>query len=192
MHALLSPLIVGEIATASGPKEIAIVAGSSDNIYAIDVAAGQILWKQHFEYPPARTSRRPGDTLCPGGQTATPVIGPPDTAGRRTIYALDGSGALRQLNVADGQEIGRPVPFTWRDGKSYALNLVNNVLYTTTGKAARAIRNQVWAMDLNNVELVKTFKREARVWGRTGAAIQRRRHVYAPTGDGTYDPRPRC
>src|SRR6267378_223690 len=44
MHALLPVLIVGEIATASGAKEIAIVAGSSDNIYAIDVAQGQILW----------------------------------------------------------------------------------------------------------------------------------------------------
>ena len=45
MHGLLPALIVGEVSTASGAKEIAVVAGSSDNIYAIDVAAGQILWK---------------------------------------------------------------------------------------------------------------------------------------------------
>ena len=189
MHALLPVLIVGEIATASGPKEIAIVAGSSDNIYAIDVAAGQILWTKHFEYPPARTSRRAGDTLCPGGQTATPVIGPPDGSGRRTIYALDGSGALRQLNVADGQEVGRPVPFSWRDGKSYALNLFKNVLYTTTAQGCAGNPNQVWAMDLNNVELVKTYNPgSGGLWGRTGAAIGADGTVYAPTGDGTYDP----
>src|SRR3954468_5615066 len=39
MHSLLPPLIVGQINTADGPKELAIVAGSSDNIYAIDVKA---------------------------------------------------------------------------------------------------------------------------------------------------------
>jgi outer membrane protein assembly factor BamB len=189
MHALLPPLIVGEAATAAGPKEIAIVAGSSDNIYAIDVVAGQLLWKRHFEYPPARTSRRVGDALCPGGQTATPVIGPRDASGRRTIYALDGSGALRQLDLADGREIAPPVHFTWRDGKAYALNLVNNVLYTTTAQGCAGNPNQVWAMDLGNVENVRTFNPgSGGLWGRTGAAITSDGIVYAPTGDGVYDP----
>ena len=189
MHSLLPPLIVGQIATAGGSKEIAVVAGSSDNLYAIDVAAGQILWKKHFDYPPAPTRRRIGDALCPGGQTATPVIGPPDASGRRTIYALDGSGALRQLNVADGREIAPPVHFTWRDGKAYALNLFNNVLYTTTAQGCAGNPNQVWAMDLNNVEQVKTFNPgSGGLWGRTGAAIGADGTVYAPTGDGVYDP----
>jgi len=188
MHALLPVLIVGEISTAAGPKEIAVVAGSSDNIYAIDVQAGQILWKKHFEYPPAKSTRRIGDALCPGGQTATPVIGPADASGRRTIFALDGSGALRQLNVADGREIAPPIHYTWRDGKAYALNLVNNVLYTTTAQGCAGNPNQVWAMDLANVEQVKTFNPgSGGLWGRTGAAISSDGTVFAPTGDGTYD-----
>src|SRR5260370_34665689 len=37
MHSLFPPLIAGNVATADGPKEIAIVAGVSDNIFAIDV-----------------------------------------------------------------------------------------------------------------------------------------------------------
>src|SRR5712692_4319233 len=36
MHALFAPLIVGRVNTSSGPKQITIVAGVSDNIYAID------------------------------------------------------------------------------------------------------------------------------------------------------------
>lgn len=189
MHALLPVLIVGQIQTPGGSKEVAIVAGSSDNIYAIDVNAGQILWKKHFDYPPVRTSRRPGDTLCPGGQTATPLIGPPDTAGRRTLYALDGSGALRQLNVADGREIAPPVKYTWPDGKAYALNLWNNVLYTTTAQGCAGNPNQVWALDLNDAENVKTYNPgSGGLWGRTGAAISSDGTVYAPTGDGVYDP----
>jgi len=189
MHSLLPALIVGEVPTAAGPKEIAVVAGSSDNLYAIDVKAGQILWKKHFDYPPAPTRRRIGDALCPGGQTATPVIGPADASGRRTIYALDGSGALRQLNLADGREISPPIHYTWRDGKAYALNLFKNVLYTTTAQGCSGNPNQVWAMDLNNVEQVKTFNPgSGGLWGRTGAAIGADGTVYAPTGDGVYDP----
>lgn len=189
MHALLPPLIIGEMATPGGPKELAIVAGSSDNIYAIDVQAGRVLWQRHFDYPPMKTSRREGDTLCPGGQTATPVIGPQDGSGRRTIYALDGSGALRQLNAADGREIAAPIHYTWRDGKAYALNLFNNVLYTTTAQGCAGNPNQVWAMDLSNVENVKVFNPgSGGLWGRTGAAIASDGTVFAPTGDGVYDP----
>ena len=78
--------------------------------------------------------------------------------------------------------------FTWRDGKAYALNLFNNVLYTTTAQGCAGNPNQVWAMDLNNVEQVKTFNPgSGGLWGRTGAAISSDGTVYAPTGDGTYD-----
>src|SRR5579862_6859124 len=41
MHSLFPPLIVGKIA---------VVAGVSDNLYAIDTDKGEILWKKHFEY----------------------------------------------------------------------------------------------------------------------------------------------
>ena len=76
MHALFPPLIVGRVLTAAGPRQVAIVAGISDNIYAIDVATGGLLWKHHFDTtfsPPPGVSF---GTLCPGGQLATPVIGP--------------------------------------------------------------------------------------------------------------------
>src|SRR3954469_19561456 len=52
MHSLLPPLIVGEVRTSNGAKQIALEAGVSDNLYAMDVDKGEILWKKHFEYPP--------------------------------------------------------------------------------------------------------------------------------------------
>ena len=55
MHSLFPPLIVENVATPTGVKQIAIEAGIDDRIYAIDVATGAVLWKKHFEYPtPAR------------------------------------------------------------------------------------------------------------------------------------------
>src|SRR5215469_10799849 len=48
MHNLFPPLIVEKVKTSSGLKEIALLAGVSDNLYAIDVAKGEILWHKHF------------------------------------------------------------------------------------------------------------------------------------------------
>src|SRR5262245_63411993 len=49
MHSMLPTLVVSRVTTNAGPKEIAVVTGVSDNIYAIDVDKGAILWKKHFE-----------------------------------------------------------------------------------------------------------------------------------------------
>src|SRR5258707_13261993 len=40
LHSLMEPLIVGRIITNRGFKEVALVAGSSDNLYAIDAGLG--------------------------------------------------------------------------------------------------------------------------------------------------------
>src|SRR5262245_51068030 len=56
MHNLLPALVVGRVSTANGPKQIVIVTGVSDNIYAIDADKGELLWKHHSE---PRGRRRP-------------------------------------------------------------------------------------------------------------------------------------
>ena len=40
MHNLFAPLIIGDLQVAGGTREIAVVAGISDNIYGIDVEKG--------------------------------------------------------------------------------------------------------------------------------------------------------
>ena len=77
-HLLFPPLIVGQVNTPAGPKQIAIETGVSDNLFGIDVETGQLLWKKHFvsAWTPPANGGRGGGILCPGGITATPVIGP--------------------------------------------------------------------------------------------------------------------
>ena len=41
MHSLFPPLIVGSATTSAGPKQIAVVAGVSDNLFGIDVEKGR-------------------------------------------------------------------------------------------------------------------------------------------------------
>src|SRR5262252_3702851 len=190
MHSLFPPLIIGQVSTRNGQRQIALEAGVSDNLYAIDVEEGEVLWKKHFEYPPPARSGRPTDPLCPGGQTATPVIGPPNAAGVRTVYALAGNGELHSINLANGEETAPPIPFGYPNGKAYALNLWNNVIFTTTSQGCAGNPNQVWAIDLNDPQKkVITFNpKSGGLWGRTGAAIDSHGVAWAPTGDGFYDP----
>jgi outer membrane protein assembly factor BamB len=131
MHNLFPPLIAGSVNTPGGEKEIAVVAGVSDNVYGIDVAKGTLLWKRRFDSTFQEPANARTGVLCPGGLTATPVL-EKIAPGKYVAYAVSWDGRLRKLDVATGEEIEPPVLFVPPNGKAYALNLVNDVIYTVT------------------------------------------------------------
>jgi outer membrane protein assembly factor BamB len=55
--ALFAPLAVSGVATARGPRELAIFAGISDQLYVVDVATGEMIWEKKFDsiYPSVTT-----------------------------------------------------------------------------------------------------------------------------------------
>jgi outer membrane protein assembly factor BamB len=189
MHSLFPPVIAGEVKTSGGTKQIAIEAGSSDNLFGIDVATGSVIWKKHFEYKsekPADPGRNP---LCPGGLVATPVLGPPDPSGSRVVYAASGDGRLHTLGVADGEDIAPPADFLPPNAKAYALNLVDNYIYSTTAQGCGGNPNRFWDINLADKKVSSfTPGGGGGLWGRTGAAVGFDGTVYAPTGDGQFDP----
>jgi outer membrane protein assembly factor BamB len=190
LHALFPPLIIGALNVAGTNREVAIVSGISDNLFAIDVAKGELIWKKHFDStwtPP--TGGRGGGPLCPGGQTATPIVAPTATPGKYTVYAISWDGRLHQLNAADGEVVAQPVKFVPPNGKPYSLNIVNNVIYTTTAQGCGGNPNRIYTMDLRDPEhKVNFFGTSGGSWGRSGAAVDEDGVAYAPTGDGNFDP----
>ena len=121
MHNLFAPLVAQRVATAQGTRELAVVAGVSDDLFGIDVATGRQIWHRRFD----STLANPGgtnDTLCPGGQTAVPTMAQ-TSPGKYTVYAVSWDGRLRQVNLADGQDVVPPQKFIPGGGKPYALNL---------------------------------------------------------------------
>jgi outer membrane protein assembly factor BamB len=199
LHSLLQPLVVPVTY-----RNLVIVPGSSDNIYAIDADLGRIAWKRHFEYQSDKP-QSPASWLCPGGMTATPVAVTPTfgrgaaaAAGRggaggrggRMIYALSGDGKLHQLNTVTGEDLAPPVPFVPGNGKPYALNLVGDTLYTATGQHCGGSPNAVYAMDLASpANTVKSFATGGGgIWGLAGPAVGGDGTVYVETGDGPFDP----
>ena len=190
MHSLFPPLIIEKVPVGGGAaKQILLEAGISDNIYAIDVETGQVIWKKHFEYAPPERRGREGDPLCPPGLTATPVIGPANPDGSRTVYAMSGDGQVHSLNLANGEDLVPPYKFGYPNGKSYSLNLWEDTLFTTTSQGCAGNPNQMWAVKIHDpAHKVMTYNpKSGGLWGREGAAIDSNGVAWAPTGDGRYD-----
>lgn len=204
LHSLMEPVIVGRIITDRGFKEAAFVAGSSDTLYAVDADLGKLLWKRQFSYSSDVPQTQNSTWLCPGGLTATPVIPPPFVPGRggaapagrgggnpfavRSIFTLSSDGQLHQLNLTNGEDVAVPTKFLPPNGKPYSLNVVDNVLYTTTGQRCGGNPNGVWAMDLNDKKITSWHTNGGGVWGLAGAAVGTDGTIYAEVGDGPWDP----
>jgi outer membrane protein assembly factor BamB len=190
MHNLFPPLIIDRVNTSGGPKQIAIETGVSDNIYAIDVETGKLIWKKHFvsAWTPPPTGGRGGGILCPGGITATPVVAPASTPGKYTVHVASWDGMLHQLNVADGEDVAPPAKFMPPNGKPYGLNLFNNVIYTHTAQGCGGNPNIVYAYDLATHKVGTWGPAGGGMWGRSGPAISSKGVMYTGTGDGRWDP----
>lgn len=189
MHSLFPLLVAGQVKTKDGSKQIAVEAGSSDNLYGIDVAAGSVIWQKHFEYKNAKPQLGGAGPLCPGGLVATPVLGPPDPSGTRLVYAASSDGRLHTLNIADGEDETPPVDFLPPNAKAYSLNLYDNYIYSTTAQGCGGNSNRIWDIGLADHKVASFEPRGGGgLWGREGAAIGFDGTVFAPTGDGEFDP----
>ncbi|MGI4852994.1 MAG: PQQ-binding-like beta-propeller repeat protein [Janthinobacterium lividum] len=68
LHTLMGPLVVQDVPTAAGKKEMVYVLGSSDELYAFDTSTHKLAWTKHFKYdaPPAREQRPAPDAAAVG------------------------------------------------------------------------------------------------------------------------------
>jgi outer membrane protein assembly factor BamB len=189
MHSLLEPLVIGRVSTKSGPREMVIQAGVSDNVFALDAKTGELIWKHHFEstYQDPADGRGPS-ILCPGGMTANVTVGPGNGPGNYVVYAASWDGRLHMLNAADGVPLGPPEKFMPPNGKPYALNLVDNVIYTHTAQGCGGNPNMAYAYDLATHKVGSWGPAGGGMWGRSGPAVSKDRVMYTGTGDGRWDP----
>lgn len=188
MHNLFPPVVLEKVTTTRGPKEIAVVSGISDDVWAFDTASGTQLWHKHFDNSMDLANARAGSTLCPGGQLATPVVGPGSAAGKFTLYTVSWDGHLHELNVADGEDLTPPQKFMPGNGKPWSLNLVNGVIYTATSQGCGGVANSFFSYDLATNKASAFVPGGGGMWGRRGVAIASDGTVYMGTGDGDYSP----
>lgn len=190
MHNLMVPMVVENVQTASGPKEVALLTGISDDLWAFDTSNGKQLWHKKYEYAggsPDAAGGRGGSTLCPGGQLGNPVVtqsGP----GKYTLYAIGWDGQLRTVNVADGEDLAPPTKFMPGNAKPWSLNLANGVIYTSNSQGCGGTPNAFFAFDLKTKRAATFLPNGGGMWGRRGVAVDSQGIAYMGTGDGNYVP----
>jgi outer membrane protein assembly factor BamB len=189
MQSFREPIIVTGVATPNGVKTVAILAGSSDDVYAIDVANGSLFWQKHLKWS-ADTPPEPGQGagfICNNALTATPVVTPAGSA-QRFVYVLTNDGYLHTLELATGEDKDTPIQMIPAPyGKAYGLNLVNNVIYTVTGQACHGVLNELYAVDLTTKRAFASTPGQGGIFGTAGPAIGNDGTIYLETGDGVYD-----
>ena len=187
LASLTAPVAAEWVVTQSGMKEVVIVGGASDNLFALDAESGKILWKKTFsaEGKPKQTP----SWLCPSSLNATPLIG--KTGLDQRVYTISSDGKLHVLDIHNGEDKIPPTQFVPPFSKNWSLGLYQNVLYTTTSQGCNGAKSGVYAMDLSKPGRKVTFFQAspagAGIWGRAGAVITPSGMVYAQTGDGIYD-----
>ena len=192
LHSLMPVLVIGQLSTAGGVKQVGIVNGISDNLYAFDVETGKILWQKHWDYQ-APAGRRGGGGaapqdprrlgfLQPGGSSDTPVIGP------RRAGAPPGLLRDRRRDAAHpqcGRRHDLQPPSKFYGGKGWALNLVGNTLWMQTtygGASIAAVR-----VDDPEHKVMTWNAGSGGAWGRRGVAVDSNGTAWTTTGDGVYD-----
>lgn len=73
LYSLTSPIIMTNLITYLGFKELVFVGGTSDNVFAIDAALNRPFWNSHFTREGSAPEASPTAT-CPGGLTASIAI----------------------------------------------------------------------------------------------------------------------
>ncbi|MFN7994083.1 MAG: PQQ-binding-like beta-propeller repeat protein [Bryobacteraceae bacterium] len=188
LNSLTAPVVSEWVVTNKGMREIVIVGGASDNLFALEASTGKPIWKKTFTVE-GKPKQEP-HWLCPNSLNATPLIRKEDLA--TTVYAISSDGKLHVVNILDGEDHKAPMQFVPPFSKNWSLNLADDFLYTTVSQGCNGARSGVYALDLNTAGAKPAFFQAAKdgagIWGRAGAAISEGGMVFAPTGDGGYDP----
>jgi len=134
----LTEAIVSEwVITDKGMKEIAVVGGAADNLFALEAPTGKLLWKKTFTAE--GTPRDKPHWLCPNAVNATPLIRKDDLS--VSVYAISSDGKLHVLNILNGEDMKPPLQFVPPFSKSWSLNLADDVLYTTISQGCNGARS---------------------------------------------------
>lgn len=193
LSTLTAPVVAAGVTTPNGSKDLVFSISIEDTLSALDAASGQIVWQRHF--PNLLKPLRPASISCSNTEQATPTI---DKA-KGVIYFTTSDGKLRGAKLGDGAEAITPSDMVQPFSRNWSLNLVDDVVYTTTargcgGSPAQPVEfGTVAAMDVSDpahpsLSRFYTGKgRPAGPWGATGVAWGPQ-GAYVSTADGPNNP----
>jgi outer membrane protein assembly factor BamB len=137
LSTMTAPVLVAGVQTAQGSKDLLFIHGANDTLFAVDANSGQLAWQKSFSNPNKSTAPI-RDWLCPKTPNATPTI----DKTRGIVFFLTNDGQLRGLNLADGADRLAPVPMVAPFTRAWSLNLIDNVVYSPSGRACGEITDK--------------------------------------------------
>jgi len=197
LSTLTTPLVVEEVTTAHGPKNLVFLLGADDTLFAIDADTGKVLWQKTFPNPAAPVW--PATWLCSNTANDTPVIDKQNSI----IFFITSDGKLRAINLSDGKERMLPTSMVEPYARAWSLNLIDNIVYTTSGRGCGqmpagakppVVPGSVSAMDVSDLahpQLTRFYtsgNKYSGPWGRGGVSRGPNSTVITQTADGLYDP----
>jgi hypothetical protein len=107
VRALTPPVVIGLLISYKGFKELGFIAGSSGNVWSLDLDLNKVFWQQHFAPGTDKSA------LCGGSVTAMPALVPPAVFGGRRPAAPPAarpapSQSARAAANAGGPQHGAP------------------------------------------------------------------------------------
>lgn len=187
LNGLTAPLMVRGVKTSAGQRDLVIVAGSSDHIFALDAKTGDLAWKKDF----SAIQLRPKDPgwLCPYALNDTPVI----DAARGRVFVISSDGRLHALALSDGHPAMLPTQFVPAFSKMWSLNYSDGVLYTSISQGCNGVSSGIAALDPDAagrpvVRFYSAINGGAGIWGRGGPSVDFKGFIYGATGDAPFEP----
>ena len=104
VYSLTAPLVVQRLITDRGFKELVYLAGSSDNLFAVDADLGRLFWSRHFKYDADVPQQPTSSFLCPGGLNATPAIQPGQNGDFAFVVKADQTVEMRRVTVGPARD----------------------------------------------------------------------------------------
>ncbi len=191
LSALTVPVVAIGVPTLKGVRNVVYVAGSGDHVFALDAETGEVLWTRSFKsYVAPKNSGYQGTFLCPNGITATPTI----DRSTGILYVIAADGALYGLDLGSGKIRFGPAQFVAPFAKSWSLNLIDGVVYTTLTQGCGGGLSGFYSMDVRNphhpslYQLLLSTTDTAGIWGRGGPVAGKNGRIYGSTADGNFDP----
>jgi outer membrane protein assembly factor BamB len=207
---LTAPLVVENVTTPSGYKDLVFTLAASNRLVAVDSANGGIVWQKKFENKVA--PKTAANWVCTNTPTATPLIDKPNGI----IYVISADGVLHELSITNGEDKMPPTDFVPPYSRNWSLNLIGGVLYSTVGRgcgnaditnSANAadvgrgkggsngrgpVASEMVAMDLNDGahpmrHFATSTGRPGGAWSRQGMAWGQN-SLLTQTADGALDP----
>ncbi len=129
LSTMTAPVIAAGVSVDGTPHDVMFILGANDTLFALDASTGKQLWAKSFPNP--GHALKPRTWLCADAPNDTPTI---DKA-RGLVFFITGDGKLRGVSMSDGSEKLTPTDFVAPFARAWSLNLVDNVIYSTSGRA---------------------------------------------------------